>query len=117
MQKILKATGYFFHGTKTIIFLKQVSPAGGSSLLAHWWVIRPKEIRKKKAQTPAQNKKVNIFSTKKVKAGAEECKKAVILSAFSKPLWKSRNRRDRKKCKKRFLSKNETLGGMCLEII
>jgi hypothetical protein len=42
---------------KTIIFFKQDSPAGGSSLLAHWWVIRPKEIRKKKAQTPAQKQK------------------------------------------------------------
>ncbi len=72
--------------------------------MAHWWVIRPKEIRKKKAQTPAQNKRVNTFSTERVKAGAEECKKAVILSAYSKPLWKSRNRRDRKNVK-RFLSK------------
>ncbi len=54
-KKILKAPGYY-HGKKQF-FLKQVSPAGGSSLLAHWWVIRPKEIRKKKAQTPAQKQK------------------------------------------------------------
>jgi hypothetical protein len=53
---------------KRIIFVKPVSPAGGSSLLAHWWVIRPKEIRKKKAQTPAQNKRVNTYGTERVKS-------------------------------------------------
>jgi hypothetical protein len=44
---------WLFPWNKNNNFLKEVSPAGGSSLLAHWWVIRPKEIRKKKAQTPA----------------------------------------------------------------
>jgi hypothetical protein len=102
LQKILKShwliswnkNNNFFKASFTCRWLFTAGPLVGHQTEGDQEEEGPNPCTKAKGLIP--------FRTKRVKAGAEECKKAVILSAYSKPLWKSRNRRDRKNVKKGF---------------